>query len=57
MTPSPKVLPAEMPAGEALMLLNDNQITAAFVVEDASIGTPLPLGIIHIHDLLRVGLN
>lgn len=57
MTPSPKVLPAEMPAGEALMFLNDNQITAAFVVEDASISAPHPLGIIHIHDLLRVGLN
>lgn len=57
MTPSPKVLPAEMPAGEALMFLNDNQITAAFVVEDASITAPHPLGIIHIHDLLRIGLN
>lgn len=57
MTPAPKVLPAEMPAGEALMILNDHQITAAFVVEDAAIPTPLPLGIIHIHDLLRVGLN
>lgn len=57
MTPSPKVLPAEMPAGEALMFMNDNQITAAFVVEDTSITAPHPLGIIHIHDLLRIGLN
>lgn len=57
MTCAPKVLPAEMPADEALMFLNDNQITAAFVVEDASIAAPHPLGIIHIHDLLRIGLN
>lgn len=57
MTHAPKVLQAEMPAGEALLFLNDNQITAAFVVEDASIAAPYPLGIIHIHDLLRVGLN
>jgi arabinose-5-phosphate isomerase len=57
MTPSPKVIPAEMPAGEALVFLNDNKITAAFVVEDAATGPQVPLGIIHIHDLLRHGLN
>ena len=56
-THTPKVLPAEMPAGEALMFLHHNQITAAFVVENASISAPHPLGIIHIHDLLRIGLN
>ena len=57
MTPSPKVIPAEMLAGEALQYLNDNQITAAFVVEDPSLGAQAPLGIIHIHDLLRFGLD
>ncbi len=57
MTPSPKVIPAEMPAGEALVFLNDNKITAAFVVEDPTAGPQVPLGIIHIHDLLRHGLN
>jgi len=57
MTPSPKVLPADMPAGEALVFLNDNKITAAFVVEDPEAGLQRPLGIIHIHDLLRQGLN
>ncbi|MFZ5745358.1 MAG: KpsF/GutQ family sugar-phosphate isomerase [Pseudomonadota bacterium] len=57
MTPAPKVIPAEMPAGEALVFLNDNKITAAFVVEDPSAGPQIPLGIIHIHDLLRHGLN
>lgn len=57
MTASPKVLPADMPAGEALVFLNDNKITAAFVVDDPSNGPQVPLGIIHIHDLLRHGLN
>jgi arabinose-5-phosphate isomerase len=57
MTSSPKVIPADMSAGEALIFLNDSKITAAFVVEDAAAGPQIPLGIIHIHDLLRHGLN
>lgn len=57
MTAAPKVIPADMPAGEALVFLNDNKITAAFVVEDPAAGPQVPLGIIHIHDLLRLGLN
>ena len=57
MTPFPKVIPADMPAGEALIFLNDNKITAAFVVEDPAVGRQAPTGIIHIHDLLRQGLN
>lgn len=57
MTSSPKVIPAEMPAGEALVFLNDNQITAAFVVENPAAFPRIPIGIIHIHDLLRHGLN
>lgn len=57
MTPAPKVIPAGMPAGEALAFLNDNKITAAFVVENPAAGPQVPQGIIHIHDLLRVGLK
>lgn len=57
MTPSPKVIPADMPAGEALVFLNDNKITAAFVVEYPDAGPQVPIGIIHIHDLLRHGLS
>ena len=57
MTRAPKVLSADMPAGEALVFLNDSQITAAFVVEDPEAMPPRPAGIIHIHDLLRHGLN
>jgi arabinose-5-phosphate isomerase len=57
MTPAPKVIPVEMPASEALVFLNDNRISAAFVVEDPAAESQVPLGIIHIHDLLRHGLN
>jgi arabinose-5-phosphate isomerase len=57
MTPTPKVIYAAMLAEEALTLLNDNKIGAAFVVEDPSAGPQPPLGVIHIHDLLRLGLG
>lgn len=57
MTQSPKVLPAGVVAGDALSFLNDNEITAVFVVGSPDAGPQLPIGIIHIHDLLRHGLN
>lgn len=57
MTQGPKVIPADMPAGEALVFLNDNKITAAFIVELDAAPPQQPVGIIHIHDLLRHGLN
>lgn len=57
MTRSPKVLSPRTLAADALAFLNENQITAAFVVEDPAAGPQVPLGIIHIHDLLRHGLN
>ncbi len=57
MTPAPKVISADMLAEEALIFLNDHKISAAFVVEDPSAGLHKPVGVIHIHDLLRLGLN
>jgi arabinose-5-phosphate isomerase len=57
MTAAPKVISAAMLAEEALIQLNDNKISAAFVVEDPLAGPQKPLGVIHIHDLLRLGLN
>lgn len=57
MTSEPKLIPAHMPAGEALLFLNENMITAAFVVEDLLAELQVPIGIIHIHDLLRHGLS
>ena len=57
MTPAPKVISAAMLAQAALILLNDNKISAAFVAEGPLAGPQKPLGVIHIHDLLRLGLN
>lgn len=42
---------------EALKILNDNKITSLFVVENSSGQVKNPIGIIHIHDLLRAGIT
>ncbi|MCC6720144.1 MAG: KpsF/GutQ family sugar-phosphate isomerase [Acetobacteraceae bacterium] len=54
MTPAPRTIGPEMLAAEALHLMNapERPITALFVVDDAQ----RPLGILHIHDLLRTGV-
>jgi arabinose-5-phosphate isomerase len=50
MTRAPKVAPPDMLAGEALNKM-EGKITALFVVEDGR-----PIGIVHVHDLLRRGV-
>jgi arabinose-5-phosphate isomerase len=58
MTSDPRSIPSDMLATDALMFLNDAQITAAFVVNRLDSARPLrPVGVIHIHDLLRFGLG
>ncbi len=57
MTANPKTLQPDLLADEALVFLNDHAITAAFIVAEAGAGPRPPLGIIHVHDLLRRGLN
>lgn len=58
MTPNPITVSANMLAEEALQLLNDNKITGAFVIEpNAPVNTNVPVGIVHIHDFLRLGLG
>ena len=58
MTPDPIILSTNMLADEALKLLNDNKITGAFVIEpNAPVNTNVPVGIVHIHDFLRLGLS
>jgi arabinose-5-phosphate isomerase len=58
MTPDPKTIPGDMLAADALLYLNDNQITSAFIVNRLDTARPhRPVGIVHIHDLLRFGLN
>ncbi|MBM3543312.1 MAG: KpsF/GutQ family sugar-phosphate isomerase [Alphaproteobacteria bacterium] len=51
MTPGPKTVAPDLLASAALELINSSSITALFVVEDGR-----PVGIIHVHDLLRAGV-
>jgi len=51
MTPRPVTVAASMLAGEALKLMNDRRITVLFVLDGA-----VPVGILHVHDLLRAGV-
>jgi arabinose-5-phosphate isomerase len=58
MTCSPKSIASDMLASDALLFLNDAKITAVFVVNRRDTVFPArPVGIVHIHDLLRYGLN
>ena len=50
-TSSPHTLGPTVLVAEALAFLNENKISAVFIVDDEN----HPLGIIHIHDCLRVG--
>ena len=51
MTGAPKTVSPELLASAALEVINSSSITALFVVADGR-----PVGIIHIHDLLRAGV-
>jgi arabinose-5-phosphate isomerase len=51
MTPGPKTVAARSLAAEALGLMKAHRITALFVLDDGR-----PVGLVHIHDLLRAGL-
>jgi arabinose-5-phosphate isomerase len=51
MTAKPRTVGADMLAAEALRLMNEWRITVLFVVEAGK-----PVGILHIHDLLRAGV-
>ncbi|MGF7005550.1 arabinose-5-phosphate isomerase [Aminobacter sp. BE322] len=50
MTTRPKTVPRQMLAGAAIALLNENNIGALIVVEGDR-----PVGLVHFHDLLRIG--
>ena len=51
MSAAPKTIPPDMLAGAALDLLNQAKITTLFVVEETK-----PVGIVHMHDFLRLGV-
>lgn len=58
MTCSPKTVLSTVLAEEALHFLNENEITCAFVITpNAPVNTHVPVGIIHVHDFLRLGLG
>jgi arabinose-5-phosphate isomerase len=52
MTPSPMTIDPEALAGAALAALNDKGRTVIFAIDDHQ----KPVGILHIHDLLRAGV-
>ncbi|MBP6014497.1 MAG: KpsF/GutQ family sugar-phosphate isomerase [Alphaproteobacteria bacterium] len=60
MTGKPRLVRAGALGGEALRLMNQNAIpvTCLFVVADEDVAkpTPKPVGIVHVHDCLRVGV-
>jgi arabinose-5-phosphate isomerase len=50
MTRNPKTVSADTLAATALQLVNASAITVVMVVEDGR-----PVGVVHLHDLLRIG--
>jgi arabinose-5-phosphate isomerase len=58
MTSHPKTVTSDAFAEEALHFLNENKITCAFVMNrNSPVNCEVPVGIIHVHDFLRVGLG
>jgi arabinose-5-phosphate isomerase len=56
-TPHPIVIPASMIVRDALTRLHANAITAAFVVAGDGDAHQPPIGIVHLHDLLRLEMD
>jgi arabinose-5-phosphate isomerase len=54
MTPEPVCVSPSILIEDALVLLNRHKITAMFAVEDG--GSQRPVGIVHVHDFLRLGV-
>ncbi|MGI9352948.1 MAG: KpsF/GutQ family sugar-phosphate isomerase [Rhizobiaceae bacterium] len=51
MTVNPKTVSADTLATTAVAILNEKSITALFVIDDEK-----PVGVVHLHDLLRIGV-
>jgi arabinose-5-phosphate isomerase len=56
MTRSPKIAAPDQLAAEALAFMNDHKITRLFVLDPGD-KSKKPVGILHIHDCLRAGLQ
>ncbi|NOE27916.1 SIS domain-containing protein [Ruegeria sp. HKCCD6157] len=55
MTANPTTITPDALAEEAVAIMNDRKITSLFVVDESASGQAL--GLLHIHDCLRVGLG
>jgi arabinose-5-phosphate isomerase len=51
MTRNPRATTPDVLLGEALEMINSARITALFVVD----ADKIPVGIVHVHDLLKMG--
>jgi len=53
MSRSPKTIPAEALAARAVAVMEKHAITSIFILQD---GGRRPMGIVHLHDLLKDGI-
>ncbi len=53
MSHNPKTIPADALAARAVGLMEQNSITSLFILED---GGHRPMGVVHLHDLLKAGI-
>lgn len=51
----PRIIQADMLAEDALRFLNEQKVMALFVVEDET-AERRPVGLVHVHDFIRLGL-
>ncbi|MBI3452106.1 MAG: KpsF/GutQ family sugar-phosphate isomerase [Rhodospirillales bacterium] len=56
MTANPLSIRSRALAAEALGLMNARSVTALFVIDDHEQGSGPPVGILHVHDILRAGI-
>jgi len=53
MTRNPKTIPADALAARAVAVMEEHSITSLFILED---GGRKPIGVVHLHDLLKAGI-
>lgn len=53
MTRHPKTIPADALAAQAVAVMEQHSITSLFILED---GGRKPIGVVHLHDLLKAGV-
>jgi len=56
MTPNPKTIATDQLAAEALTFMNEKKITQLFVLDSRN-KSKKPIGILHMHDIVRAGIQ